>query len=562
MSSFESSVVSPTQATSHQASPPTTQSNPDAEGSIFAHQKWNSTAHEPQLYLARLPTVTPASDINSARSLQLGVPRPKRKRITPEQLEVLSNLFEYTDTPTFDLREAIGAKLGMSNREVQVWFQNRRAKVNRQRAPTNTQATLQDRPPPSTSQQDPSRVTYGRLKCSSSEVLLPGVSTMIHSSTDASRSTYSLAPLLPPFQPTAPGVNSIQDGLVRRPLRDCSQPATRPSSPQDTSGSNRIHRSDLQLRSPSGSHRRIIPITPGSPYSRKWLPRRAPETSCHDHPAAPLSPRRSSTDPELQSAILPDHLPSHHPARSRWSSHATRSCLNSHVTSQRAQSHYLNIGSMKLDHAHADSAVNLNGYSLTRVPGSNDDNLALQLPEPQSASFCNDFPPNQASPSESNVSSRSSSPPTHHQTAQNRSSWQLRGGSVPSTAVHPDFMGSRDEGGGHISTHQSYPSQQSSGSSCTEARRSCSTEEPTVATPRSLFSSRRLPPLPNPVRPGPGSFPPPAALRMVSIKRNHSPVYSTQSCPSSSSEFKLPPLLNERHSDSLLMPPRNPARTR
>ncbi|KAH9473772.1 hypothetical protein Pst134EA_000840 [Puccinia striiformis f. sp. tritici] len=446
MSSFESSVVSPTQATSHQASPPTTQSNPDAEGSIFAHQKWNSTAHEPQLYLARLPTVTPASDINSARSLQLGVPRPKRKRITPEQLEVLSNLFEYTDTPTFDLREAIGAKLGMSNREVQVWFQNRRAKVNRQRAPTNTQATLQDRPPPSTSQQDPSRVTYGRLKCSSSEVLLPGVSTMIHSSTDASRSTYSLAPLLPPFQPTAPGVNSIQDGLVRRPLRDCSQPATRPSSPQDTSGSNRIHRSDLQLRSPSGSHRRIIPITPGSPYSRKWLPRRAPETSCHDHPAAPLSPRRSSTDPELQSAILPDHLPSHHPARSRWSSHATRSCLNSHVTSQRAQSHYLNIGSMKLDHAHADSAVNLNGYSLTRVPGSNDDNLALQLPEPQSASFCNDFPPNQASPSESNVSSRSSSPPTHHQTAQNRSSWQLRGGSVPSTAVHPDFMGSRDEG--------------------------------------------------------------------------------------------------------------------
>ncbi|KAI9600949.1 hypothetical protein H4Q26_000743 [Puccinia striiformis f. sp. tritici PST-130] len=215
MSSFESSVVSPTQATSHQASPPTTQSNPDAEGSIFAHQKWNSTAHEPQLYLARLPTVTPASDINSARSLQLGVPRPKRKRITPEQLEVLSNLFEYTDTPTFDLREAIGAKLGMSNREVQVWFQNRRAKVNRQRAPTNTQATLQDRPPPSTSQQDPSRVTYGRLKCSSSEVLLPGVSTMIHSSTDASRSTYSLAPLLPPFQPTAPGsIASKMDWFV------------------------------------------------------------------------------------------------------------------------------------------------------------------------------------------------------------------------------------------------------------------------------------------------------------------------------------------------------------
>ncbi|CAH7686769.1 homeobox domain-domain-containing protein [Phakopsora pachyrhizi] len=59
--------------------------------------------------------------------------RPKRKRITPDQLDVLSSLFEYTDTPTFNLRETIGRELNMTNREVQVWFQNRRAKYNRQR---------------------------------------------------------------------------------------------------------------------------------------------------------------------------------------------------------------------------------------------------------------------------------------------------------------------------------------------------------------------------------------------------------------------------------------------
>jgi len=96
MSSFGPSVVSPTQAMSQQASPsPTSQSHPNAEGSVYAHQKWNVASQQPQLYLARLPPVAPASDSNSARSIQSGVPRPKRKRITPEQLEVLSNLFEY-----------------------------------------------------------------------------------------------------------------------------------------------------------------------------------------------------------------------------------------------------------------------------------------------------------------------------------------------------------------------------------------------------------------------------------------------------------------------------------
>ncbi|GAA5904358.1 hypothetical protein JCM6882_003205 [Rhodosporidiobolus microsporus] len=59
--------------------------------------------------------------------------RPKRKRITPEQLVRLTGVFEKTDSPSYDVRDKIGAEIGMTNREVQVWFQNRRAKVNRQR---------------------------------------------------------------------------------------------------------------------------------------------------------------------------------------------------------------------------------------------------------------------------------------------------------------------------------------------------------------------------------------------------------------------------------------------
>ncbi|GAA5857169.1 hypothetical protein JCM8547_009351 [Rhodosporidiobolus lusitaniae] len=59
--------------------------------------------------------------------------RPKRKRITPEQLLKLTALFEQTDSPSYDARDKLGAEIGMTNREVQVWMQNRRAKVNRQR---------------------------------------------------------------------------------------------------------------------------------------------------------------------------------------------------------------------------------------------------------------------------------------------------------------------------------------------------------------------------------------------------------------------------------------------
>lgn len=52
-----------------------------------------------------------------------------RKRTTKEQLEVLEKTFETNIKPDAALRKALATKLKMTPRSVQVWFQNKRAKV-------------------------------------------------------------------------------------------------------------------------------------------------------------------------------------------------------------------------------------------------------------------------------------------------------------------------------------------------------------------------------------------------------------------------------------------------
>ncbi|KAJ9051849.1 hypothetical protein DSO57_1000509 [Entomophthora muscae] len=70
----------------------------------------------------------------SSQEAELKPAANKRKRFHPDQLSHLISIFETTTTPSFDVREELAKKLGMTNREVQVWFQNRRAKINRQKS--------------------------------------------------------------------------------------------------------------------------------------------------------------------------------------------------------------------------------------------------------------------------------------------------------------------------------------------------------------------------------------------------------------------------------------------
>ncbi|KAI0223465.1 hypothetical protein L0F63_004285, partial [Massospora cicadina] len=55
----------------------------------------------------------------------------KRKRIPYDKVVKLQQMFDKTDTPSYEVRDQLAEELEMTNREVQVWFQNRRAKLNR-----------------------------------------------------------------------------------------------------------------------------------------------------------------------------------------------------------------------------------------------------------------------------------------------------------------------------------------------------------------------------------------------------------------------------------------------
>ncbi|ORZ05101.1 homeobox domain-domain-containing protein [Absidia repens] len=66
------------------------------------------------------------------------VSKAKRKRISTQQCNRLKDIFQQTDTPSSEVREQLADELDMTKREVQVWFQNRRAKANRARAAAAT----------------------------------------------------------------------------------------------------------------------------------------------------------------------------------------------------------------------------------------------------------------------------------------------------------------------------------------------------------------------------------------------------------------------------------------
>lgn len=100
----------PTPASDRAASSPPSDSSSD--DSYFNHRKKSSI----NLLL------NPKDEVVVAKPT-----KAKRKRITPDQFSQLMTLFEQNDTPSYEIRDKLAGKIGMSNREIQVkkklWFQ-------------------------------------------------------------------------------------------------------------------------------------------------------------------------------------------------------------------------------------------------------------------------------------------------------------------------------------------------------------------------------------------------------------------------------------------------------
>jgi len=81
---------------------------------------WSSTSTEP------LPLQSDSLGDAASPSAEN---RPKRCKISHEQLSVLIKSFDEEPLPNFDQRQSLAKLLGMTPRSVQIWFQNRRQRL-------------------------------------------------------------------------------------------------------------------------------------------------------------------------------------------------------------------------------------------------------------------------------------------------------------------------------------------------------------------------------------------------------------------------------------------------
>lgn len=80
------------------------------------------------------PAPETTSSPSSSKKDPVEQERKKRKRVTEEQLTVLETIFATDKMPDQKLRLQLAQRLGMSSRRVQIWFQNKRAKLKKANA--------------------------------------------------------------------------------------------------------------------------------------------------------------------------------------------------------------------------------------------------------------------------------------------------------------------------------------------------------------------------------------------------------------------------------------------
>lgn len=84
---------------------------------------------------SRRPSVDAMSLADQDQQSGLPAQKPKRRRADAHQLRVLNEVYARTAFPSTEERIDLGRRLGMSPRQVQIWFQNRRQNAKAGRGP-------------------------------------------------------------------------------------------------------------------------------------------------------------------------------------------------------------------------------------------------------------------------------------------------------------------------------------------------------------------------------------------------------------------------------------------
>ncbi|XP_063203987.1 homeobox expressed in ES cells 1 [Chroicocephalus ridibundus] len=98
------------------------------ENPLF-HANGNPVQEEKVLKCERYFSVTERLSFKRELSWYRG--RRPRTAFTRNQIEVLENVFKMNSYPGIDIREELARKLDLDEDRIQIWFQNRRAKLKR-----------------------------------------------------------------------------------------------------------------------------------------------------------------------------------------------------------------------------------------------------------------------------------------------------------------------------------------------------------------------------------------------------------------------------------------------
>ncbi|KAI0293350.1 hypothetical protein B0F90DRAFT_1763023 [Multifurca ochricompacta] len=242
-----------------------------------------------------------------------------RKRTTPAQLEILEGVFITDKKPNAPRRKDLAKKLKMSPREVQVWFQNRRAKEKKSFSKKDISTTTATAAAAATAVTVAS-ASVGSMTtgASPSSDTAPDVfPDSVPSPSSGTSPLTKIEPQTPEPSPRAP--------QWQQPTQLPTPPTTDSMDHTTTISAHTIHSPPDASPAAYGQRRSSLPVLSLIPPQDPPLPPQLPSSTLQPHAPSPHShPSHENhyhLPPSFPSAVLPPHMLHHRRSTSALSQH-------------------------------------------------------------------------------------------------------------------------------------------------------------------------------------------------------------------------------------------------